>query len=136
MSGAGDVTALPYDQRPADHTPIHTVDLPPTPVRDRNIVATAWIEAPASLLGLGDDLPDTPVAEYKRRVGRWVLWRAGPASHGDARYWAADADDLTDAWTFRLFPDGSGDGVGPSGERHTRFRSWKEDLRDHDGTTR
>jgi hypothetical protein len=29
-----------------------------------------------------------------------------------------------------LFPDGSGDGVGPSGERHGRFRSWKEDLRD------
>ena len=24
----------------------------------------------------------------------------------------------------------TGDGVGPSGERHTRFRSWKEDLRD------
>jgi hypothetical protein len=130
------MTALPYDQRPPDHTPIRTVDLPPTPVRDRNIVATAWIEAPASLLDLGDDLPDTPVAEYKRRVGRWILWRAGPASHGDARYWAADAADLTNAWTFRLFPDGSGDGIGPSGERHTRFRSWKEDLRDHDGTTR
>lgn len=130
------MTALPYDQRPPDHTPIHTVDLPPTPVRDRNIVATAWIEAPVSVLTLGDDLPDTPVAEYKRRLGRWVLWRAGPASHGDARYWAADADALHDAWTFRLFPDGSGDGVGPSGERHTRFRSWKEDLRDHDGTAR
>jgi hypothetical protein len=33
-------------------------------------------------------------------------------------------------FTFRLFPDGTGDGLGPSGERHTRFRSWKEDLRD------
>jgi hypothetical protein len=33
-------------------------------------------------------------------------------------------------FTFRLFPDGNGDGVGPSGQRHTRFRSWKEDLRD------
>jgi hypothetical protein len=30
--------------------------------------------------------------------------------------------------TFRLFPDGTGDGVGPSGQRHTRFRTWKEDL--------
>jgi hypothetical protein len=130
------VTALPYDQRPADHTPIHTADLPLTPVRDRNIVATAWVEAPSPLLELGADLPDTPVAEYKRRVGRWVLWRAGPATHADARYWAADVDDLGDAWTFRLFPDGSGEGVGPSGERHTRFRSWKEDLRDHDGTQR
>ena len=36
--------ALRYDQRPADETPISTADLPPTPTRDRNIVATAWIE--------------------------------------------------------------------------------------------
>ncbi|MGA1509789.1 MAG: hypothetical protein ACO37X_08855, partial [Ilumatobacteraceae bacterium] len=64
---------LRYDQRPPDHTPIHTADLPPTPVRDRNIVATAWIEAPAELLHLGDDLPGTPVAEYKRRIKSWLL---------------------------------------------------------------
>lgn len=125
---AGD--ALRYDERPADHTPIHTVDLPATPVRDRNIVATAWIEAPVQLRRLGDDLPGTPVAEYKRRIGRWLLWRAGPATDADARYWACDADDLERQFTFRLFPDGSGDGVGPSGTRHDRFRSWKEDLRD------
>jgi hypothetical protein len=29
---------------------------------------------------------------------------------------------------FRLYPDGNGDGTGPSGERHTRFRAWKQDL--------
>ena len=121
---------LRYDQRPADHTPIHTADLPATPIRDRNIVATAWIEAPTELLHLGDDLPDAPVAEYKRRIKTWLLWRAGPATDADARYWAADASDLTRQFTFRLFPDGSGDGVGPSGARHDRFRSWKEDLRD------
>ena len=121
---------LRYDQRPADHTPIHTTDLPATPVRDRNIVATAWIEAPTDLLHLGDDLPGAPVAEYKRRIKTWLLWRAGPATDADARYWAADASDLTRQFTFRLFPDGSGDGVGPSGARHDRFRSWKEDLRD------
>ena len=39
-----------------------------------------------------------------------------------------DADDLADQSTFRLFPDGTGDGVGPSGERHARFRAWKQDL--------
>ena len=121
---------LRYDQRPADHTPIHTADLPATPIRDRNIVATSWIEAPTELLHLGDDLPDAPVAEYKRRIKTWLLWRAGPATDADARYWAADASDLTRQFTFRLFPDGSGDGVGPSGARHDRFRSWKEDLRD------
>ena len=121
---------LRYDERPADHTPIHTAELPATPVRDRNIVATAWIEAPAELLALGDDLPGSPVADYKRRIGRWLLWRAGPATDADARYWACDASDLSQQFVFRLLPDGSGDGVGPSGVRHDRFRTWKEDLRD------
>ncbi len=120
-----------YDERPVDHTEIHTADLPATPVRDRNIPATAWVEAPAALLSLGDDLPDAPVADYKRRIGPWLLWRAGPASGGDARYFACLAEDVETAFTLRLFPDGSADGVGPSGERHGRFRSWKEDLRDH-----
>ena len=120
--------ALRYDERPADRTEIHTADLPATPTRDRNIMASAWVEAPTELLHLGDDLPDRPEAEYKRRIARWVLWRSGPAVGGDARYWAADAEDLAVQQTFRLFPDGSGDGAGPSGSRHTRFRAWKEDL--------
>lgn len=119
-----------YDERPTDATPVHTADLPPTPIRDRNIPATAWEEAPASLLTLGDDLPGRPVAEYKRRIGPWILWRAGPAKHGDARYWAAREDDLERAFTFRLFPDGSGEGRGPDGIAADRFRSWKESLRD------
>lgn len=127
MSGA-----LPYHQRPPDETPIHTDALPPTPVRDRNIMATAWIEAPDDVLTLGTDLPHAPVAEYKRRIGPWLLWRAGPASGGDARYWAVLADDLSTAFTLRLHPDGRADGVGPSGTTHDRFRSWKEDLRDHE----
>ena len=117
-----------YDERPVDDTPIHTFELPPTPIRDRNIPATAWIEAPGAVLALGDDLPGCPVADYKRRIGPWLLWRAGPASRGDARYWATLADDLDRQVTLRLFPDGSADGVGPSGARHGRFRSWKEDL--------
>ena len=117
-----------YDERPVDDTPLHTDDLPDTPVRDRNIPATAWIEAPDELLHLGDDLPDAPVAEYKRRIGPWLLWRAGPATGGDARYVAVRADDLSVQHAFRLFPDGNGDGAGPSGTRHTRFRAWKEDL--------
>ena len=119
-----------YDERPVDDTPVHTDELPDTPVRDRNIPATAWLEAPPELLTLGHDLPDEPVAEYKRRIGPWLLWRAGPATGGDARYWAADARDLARQHVLRLFPDGRGDGTGPSGQHHTRFRSWKEDLRD------
>jgi hypothetical protein len=120
--------ALRYDERPRDDTPIHTAELPATPTRDRNIVASAWIEAPATLRTLGDDLPDQPEAEFKRRIGDWLLWRAGPANHGDARYWAAAASDLSRQVTFRLRPDGSGEGVGPTGVRHDRFRTWKEDL--------
>lgn len=54
--------ALRYDQRPEDPTPITTADLPPTPLRDRNIPATAWTEAPMQLLNLGNDLPDRPTA--------------------------------------------------------------------------
>ena len=119
-----------YDERPIDETPVHTDALPPTPVRDRNVPATAWLEAPDSLLGLGDDLPDRPIAEYKRRIGPWLLWRSGPAKGGDARYWAARVDRLDEPVTLRLFVDGTADGVGPSGTRHDRFRAWKEDLRD------
>jgi hypothetical protein len=119
--------ALPADARPYDHTPVHTDDLPPTPTRDRNIAADAWVEAPKALLTSGDDIGSPPIA-YKRRIGPWLLWRAGPARGADARYTAIRADDLTIVHHFRLFPDGSGDGTGPSGERHERFRTWKEDL--------
>lgn len=122
--------ALPYHQRPDDHTPVRTEDLPDTPLRDRAIPASAWVDAPAAVLRLGDDLPARPMATYKRRIGPWLLWRAGPATKAAARYWAARADDLDDAWTFTLRADGSGYGVGPSGAEHERFRSWKEDLRD------
>ena len=121
--------ALPYDQRPADETPIHTEDLPATPQRDRNIVASAWIEAPDEVRRLGEDIGH-PQVDYKRRIGRWLLWRAGPATKADARYIAVAADDLSQSHTFRLYPDGRGEGIGPSGRRHERFRSWKEDLRD------
>jgi hypothetical protein len=120
--------ALPYDQRPIDATPVHTEDLPPLPQRDRNIPASAWVEAPASLLELGAPFGG-PEAHYKRRIGEWLLWRSGPATKADAAYLALRRDDLTRTCTFRLHPDGSGEGVGPSGVRHERFRTWKEDLR-------
>lgn len=106
------------------------MDLPDTPTRDRNISAEAWIEAPEALRTLGDDI-GKPLIAYKRRLGPWLLWRAGPARGADARYLAVRADDLSDRYLFRLVPDGTGEGTGPSGTTHTRFRTWKEDLRDH-----
>ncbi len=120
---------LRYDQRPVDDTPLHTEDLPATPVRDRNIPAAAWVEAPASLLQLGDDIGQARDITYKRRIGPWLLWRAGPATDADARYLAVRADDLGSSHTFRLFADGTGSGVGPDGVEHTRFRAWKESLK-------
>jgi len=119
-----------YDERPSDPTPRSTSELPPTPLRDRNVPADAWIEAPPELLQLGADLPGSPVAEYKRRIGPWILWRAGLAKHADARYWACHEDDLGRSFTLRLFPDGTASGVGPDGRTHDRFRAWKEALRD------
>lgn len=118
---------LPADERPFDDTPVHTDDLPATPVRDRNISAEAWVEAPTALLAAGDDIGRPRIA-YKRRIGPWLLWRAGPARRADARYVAVHADDLERHHTFRLYPDGTGDGAGPSGVTHQRFRAWKEDL--------
>lgn len=121
--------ALSADERPIDATPVTTADLPPTPQRDRNIPASAWRQAPDALLELGRAFAG-PEAMYKRRIGPWLLWRSGPAVRADAAYLAIAAEDLQQHWTFRLYPDGSGEGVGPSGTRHDRFRSWKEDLRD------
>lgn len=122
--------ALPYDQRPIDATPVDTDDLPPLPQRDRSIPASAWRQAPPSLLGLGSSF-DGAEALYKRRIGGWLLWRSGPATKANAAYLAVWADDLARTHTFRLFPDGRGEGAGPSGTTHDRFRAWKEDLRDH-----
>ncbi len=124
------MAALPADERPVDATPVHTDDLPPTPTRDRQIPASAWLEAPPELLGLGDDIGG-PLVAYKRRIGPWLLWRAGPAARADARYLAIDHRDLGRQFSYRLRPDGSGSGIGPSGRPHERFRTWKEDLRDH-----
>ena len=120
--------SLPADQRPFDYTPITTDDLPSTPTRDRNISATAWVDAPPLLLELGAGLDVEPSAiAYKRRIGIWLLWRAGP-TRGPARYMAIAADDLTRSYTFDINVEGDDFGVGPSGQCHTRFRLWKEDL--------
>jgi hypothetical protein len=115
------------DRPPIEHD-VHTHELPANPQRDYLIPATRWVEAPDVVLALGADV-DAEVVAYIRRIGRYLLWRAGPPRHADAWYLAVNADDVTDAWRFRLFPDGSGDGNAPDGSHHTRFRTWKEALR-------
>lgn len=120
--------ALPHDERPLDHTRLHTEDLPATPVRDRRIPADAWIEAPDELLALG--ARDGAVTSFLRRIGPWLVWRSGPA-RGPAIYWAGHVDDVQRSYTLTLAADGTTSGRGPSGAEHHRFRTWKEDLRDH-----
>lgn len=122
--------ALPYDRRPLDATPLSTDELPPLPQRDRNIPASAWREAPPALLALGEPFGGDE-ALYKRRIGNWLLWRSGPATKAEAAYLAVWASDLGRSYRFRLHADGTGEGSGPSGVTHDRFRAWKEDLRDH-----
>lgn len=118
---------MPAHKRPIDNTPVHTEELPPLPTATYNIPADAWIEAPTALLEAGTDI-DQPDVLYKRRIGAWLLWRAGPASKANSRYVAIHSGDLDRIHTFRLHPDRTGAGVGPSGVEHQRFRSWKEEL--------
>ncbi len=123
-------SGVPLEDRPLDTKPLHTADLPATPQRDRAIPVEAWVEAPEALRSLGDDI-DQPLVAYIRRIGPWLLWRAGPATRADARYMALHAADLTRTVTYRLHPDGTGEGTGPDGAVHQRFRAWKESLRDN-----
>ena len=119
----------PAEERPPTDRDWTTAELPATPQRDFLISAERWIEAPDELRALGADFGIDLVA-YKRRINRYLLWRAGPAVKADACYMAIASDDLAERWTFRLHPDGEGEGVGPDGRVHKKFRGWKESLRD------
>ncbi len=69
------------------------------------------------------------VVAYKRRIGPWFAL-AGRSAQPRSRPMASAADGLEDRCTYRLQPDGSGEGTGPDGALHTRMRTWKQALRD------
>ena len=119
MSGS-----LPVHQRPFTDRRYQTDELPDTPTRAFRIPASGWVDAPDALITLGDEIGE-PV-EYKRRLGGFFLWRAGPPV-GRAIYLALDVDDPGRFFRFDL--DGrTGSGRGPDGIDHVRFRTWKEAL--------
>ncbi|MDG1197466.1 MAG: hypothetical protein GWP30_00345 [Actinobacteria bacterium] len=121
---------LKSDERPFDYTPVSLTDLPETPTRDRNIAASAWDQAPNILKTLGESLDGKPEAVFKRRIHGWLLWRAGPTL-GPCRYLALDPSDHDRFYIFDLDGNKNDSGQGPDRLRHTRFRSWKESLRDN-----
>lgn len=124
MTGGG--ASIPVHARPFTDARFTAEELPETPQRDHRIPATSWVDAPRELLTLGDDLGE-PV-EYKRRIHGWLLWRAGPPV-GEARYLAIDPESCR---MVRFdFHGKRGEGTGPDGSRHERFRTWKEALRDN-----
>ncbi|MDQ1459321.1 MAG: hypothetical protein QOI08_805, partial [Actinomycetota bacterium] len=77
----------PAEERTPTDRDWHTDELPPLPQRDFLIPATRWVEAPPELVALGTDIGVDLVA-FKRRIGRYLLWRAGPAVKADASYMA------------------------------------------------
>lgn len=120
--------SIPVHDRPFTKERFHTHELPDTPQRSFRIPGSGWVEAPAELLTLGDGLGEP--TEYKRRIGEFLLWRAGPPV-GQAWYLAIDRRDLDRHFRFRLMGK-HGEGVGSDGVTHERFRAWKESLLDRD----
>src|SRR5258708_13570867 len=71
------VPPIPAEERPPTDRDWSTAELPATPQRDFLIPAERWIEAPTALRALGADL-GIPLVAYKRRIGRYLSWRARP----------------------------------------------------------
>jgi hypothetical protein len=116
--------SAPSHRRPFTERRYRTGELPDTPTRHFRIPAAGWTDAPEILLTLGDELGE-PV-EYKRRIGDFFLWRAGPPV-GRAIYLAIDVEDPGHVYRFDL-EGRTGSGLGPDGVEHVRFRAWKEAL--------
>ena len=95
-----------------------------------SIPAERWIEAPADAAGARRRPRDhARRLQAAHRPLPAVAGRARP-TRADARYMAIAADDLDERWTFRLFPDGSGEGVAPGGIAHRASARGRKILRD------
>ena len=125
--------SVPTEDRPPVEHDVHTEDLPPLPQRESMIPVTRWIEAPDAVRHLGATI-DVELVAYIRTIHGYLLWRAGRAAGEPARYCAVRSTDLEERWFFHLDADGNGTGTGPDGVEHTRFRTWKESLRDAGAT--
>ena len=125
----GQPPALRYDQRPADHTPIHTEALPPTPIRDRNIVATAWIEAPEQLLTLGRRSAE-PTGGRVQAADRRLAAVAGGSGRGRRRPLLGGPRRRSHRSNTRFGCSQTtpATALGPAGSGTRSSDPWKEDL--------
>src|SRR5680860_1749522 len=71
--------ATPVEDRPPIDHDVRTADLPANPQREQMIPAGRWVEAPPEVRALGADL-GYDLVSYIRRIGRFLVWRAGPAT--------------------------------------------------------
>ena len=117
---------MPAEDRPLDATPFTTAALPDTPHARPTDPGDRWRQAPPELLAL-----DPRRRRYLRRIGPWLLWRSGPATHDHATYWVARGGRPRRAAHPAPAAGRIGRRSGPSGARPSRFRTWKEDLRDN-----
>jgi len=81
------------EERPPTERDWHTDELPPN--------SAARLPDSRDALGRGNRMSCGPLGAdfgvdlvaFKRRIHRYLLWRAGPAVHADAEYMAIDADE-------------------------------------------
>ena len=122
--------ALRYDERPYDETPVHTEDLPATPVRDRNIPPRPGSRRPPSC-GRWATTCRAPMADYKRRIGPVAAVAGRP---GDRRrrplLGGPEPTTWRSTYTFRLFP--SGDGAGAARAARPPASAPGRKTRDHE----
>ena len=136
-TGAGEragrwLTRCATTSGPHDDTPVHTADLPATPdPRPQHPGDGVGRGARRAAGARRRPARHRPIAEYKRRIGPWLLWRAGPATRRRCPLLGRPGRRPRRQVHVPAVPRrATGQGVGPSGATHTRFRAWKEDLRD------
>ena len=135
---AGDPPLPPADERPVDPTPVHTADLPAhAHPRPQHPGRRPGSRRPPSCCTSATTSGDSAVIAYKRRIGPMAAL-AGRAGQPGRRPLPGRRRPTTSAaqHTFRLYPDGHGEGVGPSGPTHAPVPGLEGGPRTRHGSTK